>query len=69
MNEYEKEFFNTVYRDIPQVNESLKRIADSLEKLVRIHGESMKVSVYDENGSWTGNKENEWYEEKTDNTD
>ena len=47
----------------------LLRIADSLEKLVKIHGESMKVSVYDENGSYTGNKENGWYEEKTDNTD
>ena len=66
MNRYEQEFHD---RYIPQMNESLKRIADSLEKLVRIHGESMKVSVYDENGSWTGNKENEWYEEKTDNTD
>ena len=62
MNNYEKEFFNTVYRDIPQVNESLKRIADSLEKLVRIHGESMKVSVYNENGSYVGNKETGWYE-------
>mgnify|MGYP003130647416 CR=1 FL=1 len=47
----------------------LQRIADSLEKLVKIHGEHMKVSVYNENGSWSGNKENEWYEKKTNTKD
>ena len=58
MNRYEQEYYNNI-----------KRIADSLEKLVKIHGESMKVSVYNENGSYVGDKENGWYEEKTDNTD
>ena len=45
----------------------LQRIADSLEKLVKIHGEYMKVSVYNEHGSYVGNKENKWYEQKTEN--
>jgi hypothetical protein len=53
MNRYEQEYYNNI-----------KRIADSLEKLVKIHGESMKVSVYNENGSYVGNKKNEWYEER-----
>ena len=44
----------------------LQRIADSLEKLVKIHGEYMKVSVYNDNGSWAGNKENGWYEKEID---
>ena len=48
---------------------NIGRIADSLEKLVKIHGESMKVSVYNENGSWTGNKENGWYEKETNTKD
>ena len=56
MNRYEQEYYNNI-----------KRIADSLEKLVKIHGESMKVSVYNEHGSWIGNKENGWYEEKINN--
>ena len=51
MNKNEQEYYNNI-----------KRIADSLEKLVRIHGESMKVSVYNENGSYVGDKENGWYE-------
>ena len=51
MNKNEQEYYSNI-----------KRIADSLEKLVKIHGESMKVSVYNENGSYTGNKENGWYE-------
>ena len=66
MNRYEQEFHD---RYVPQMNESLKRIADSLEKLVKIHGEHMKISVYNDNGSWTGNKENGWYEKKTKNKD
>ena len=66
MNRYEEEFHS---RYVPQMNESLKRIADSLEKLVKIHGEQMKVSVYDDNGSWTGNKENGWYEKEIDTKD
>ena len=51
MNRYEQEYYNNI-----------KRIADSLEKLVKIHGESMKVSVYNESGSYVGDKENGWYE-------
>ena len=51
MNKNEQEYYNNI-----------KRIADSLEKLVKIHGESMKVSVYNENGSYVGDKENGWYE-------
>ena len=58
MNRYEQEYYNNI-----------KRIADSLEKLVKIHGEHMKISVYNENGSYIGNKGKLWYEEKTDNTD
>ena len=65
MNRYEEEFHS---RYVPQMNESLKRIADSLEKLVKIHGEHMKVSVYN-NGSWIGNKENGWYEKETNTKD
>ena len=53
MNRYEQEYYK-----------NMNRIADSLEKLVKIHGEHMKVSVYDDNGSWTGNKENGWYEKE-----
>ena len=66
MNRNEQEFHD---RYVPQMNESLKRIADSLEKLVKIHGEHMKVSVYDNNGSWKGNKENGWYEKEIDTKD
>ena len=51
MNRYEQEYYK-----------NMNRIADSLEKLVKIHGESMKVSVYNKHGSWIGNKENGWYE-------
>ncbi len=58
MNRNEQEY----YRNI-------ERIADSLEKLVKIHGESMKVSVYNENGSYVGNKENGWYEKEIDTKD
>ena len=47
----------------------LQRIADSLEKLVKIHGESMKVSVYNQDGSYIGNKETGWYEKKIKNKD
>jgi hypothetical protein len=47
----------------------LQRIADSLEKLVKIHGEHMKVSVYNENGSYEGNKLNGWYEKEIDTKD
>ena len=56
MNRYEQEY----YRNI-------NRIANSLEKLVKIHGESMKVSVYNEHGSWIGNKKTGWYEQKINN--
>jgi len=56
MNRYEQEYYK-----------NMNRIADSLEKLVKIHGEHMKVSVYNENGSYVGNKKNEWYEQKTKN--
>ena len=66
MNRHEEEF---ITRYAPQMNESLKRIANSLEKLVKIHGEHMKVSVYNDNGSWTGNKENGWYEKETNTKD
>ena len=58
MNKNEQEYYSNI-----------KRIADSLEKLVRIHGESMKVSVYNENGSWIGNKENGWYEKEINTKD
>ena len=58
MNRYEQEYYK-----------NMNRIADSLEKLVKIHGEHMKVSVYNNNGSWIGNKENGWYEKKTKNKD
>ena len=58
MNRYEQEY----YRNI-------NRIADSLEKLVKIHGESMKVSVYNENGSYIGDKQNGWYEKEIDTKD
>ena len=51
MNKNEQEYYSNI-----------KRIADSLEKLVKIHGEHMKVSVYNKHGSWIGNKENGWYE-------
>ena len=51
MNKNEQEYYSNI-----------KRIADSLEKLVKIHGESMKVSVYNENGSYVGDKETGWYE-------
>ena len=66
MNKYESEFHD---RHVPQMNESLKRIADSLEKLVKIHGEHMKVSVYNDNGSWSGNKETGWYEKEINTKD
>ena len=56
MTRYEQEYYKNI-----------NRIADSLEKLVKIHGEHMKVSVYNENGSYVGNKKNEWYEQKTKN--
>ena len=56
MNRYEQEYYK-----------NMNRIADSLEKLVKIHGEHMKVSVYNEHGSYVGNKKNEWYEQKTEN--
>jgi len=52
MNRYEQEYYK-----------NMNRIADSLEKLVKIHGEHMKVSVYNEHGSYVGNKKNEWYEQ------
>ena len=58
MNRYEQEYYSNI-----------KRIADSLEKLVKIHGEHMKVSVYNENGSWIGNKENGWYEKEINTKD
>ena len=58
MNKNEQEY----YRNI-------ERIADSLEKLVKIHGEHMKVSVYNEHGSYVGNKENKWYEKKINTKD
>ena len=48
---------------------NIGRIADSLEKLVKIHGESMKVSVYNENGSYIGDKQNGWYEKEIDTKD
>ena len=51
MNRYEQEYYNNI-----------KRIADSLEKLVKIHGESMKVSVHNEHGSYVENKPDKWYE-------
>ena len=58
MNRNEQEY----YRNI-------ERIADSLEKLVKIHGEHMKVSVYNNNGSWIGNKETGWYEKEINTED
>ena len=58
MNRNEQEYYSNI-----------KRIADSLEKLVKIHGEHMKISVYNDNGSWTGNKENGWYEKEIDTKD
>tara|TARA_R100001129_G_scaffold100495_1_gene68693 strand:- start:111 stop:287 length:177 start_codon:yes stop_codon:yes gene_type:complete len=58
MNRNEQEYYSNI-----------GRIADALEKLVKIHGESMKVSVYDNNGSWKGNKENGWYEKEIDTKD
>ena len=51
MNRYEQEYYNNI-----------KRIANSLEKLVKIHGEHMKVSVYNKSGSYVGNKPDKWYE-------
>ena len=48
---------------------NINRIADSLEKLVKIHGEHMKVSMYNQGGSWIGNKENGWYEKETNTKD
>ena len=53
MNRNEQEYYSNI-----------GRIADALEKLVKIHGEHMKISVYNDNGSWTGNKENGWYEKE-----
>jgi hypothetical protein len=58
MNRYEQEYYK-----------NMNRIADSLEKLVKIHGEHMKVSVYNENGSYVRNKENEWYEKEINTKD
>ena len=61
-----KKMENIMNRDYKS---ELQRIADSLEKLVKIHGEHMKVSVYNEHGSYVGNKENKWYEKKINTKD
>ena len=58
MTRYEQEYYKNI-----------NRIADSLEKLVKIHGEHMKVSMYNQGGSWIGNKENGWYEKETNTKD
>ena len=58
MNRYEQEYYK-----------NMNRIADSLEKLVKIHGEHMKVSVYNDNGSWSRNKETGWYEKEINTKD
>ena len=58
MNRFEQEYYK-----------NMNRIADSLEKLVKIHGEHMKVSVYNENGSYIGDKQNGWYEKEIDTKD
>ena len=58
MNRYEQEYYK-----------NMNRIADSLEKLVKIHGEHMKVSVYNNNGSWKGNKETGLYEKEINTKD